>query len=235
MITILGLTGRENQKLMSQDDSKKLTSGSLECTNLGQKERTISFPISECMLPSTHFPWQRQRLGKEGHLGSATISFIYVCQHTDFSHCSSAQASIVVHTFILSHPKANIPNVWIRNFFSWFKKQKWGALCYCCCASPHQAAWWLKLKRNWAAPCNTCSESPKAINRSPGGHSHPKHAAELQAQTEIHSQNSMCGRTEKEGKWRSLLCHFMDLAKLYSVCTSCPNQHCSGHFLKDEG
>lgn len=144
-----------------------------------------------------------ERLGKEGHLGSATISFIYICQHTDFSHCSLAQASIVVHTFTLSHPKMNIPNVWIRNFFSWFKKQKGrGRPCCCSSASPHQATWRLQLTRNWAAPCDTCSEPPKAINRSPGGHSHPKHTAESWAQTETHSQNSMSGRIEKEGKWR---------------------------------
>lgn len=120
------------------DNSKKLklTSGSLECTNIGQRERNISIPISECMFPCTHFPWQRQTLGKEGHLGSATISLIYICQHTDFSHCSLAQASIVVHidTSILSHPKMNIPNVWIRNFFFLDSKSKnWGTLLLLLC------------------------------------------------------------------------------------------------------
>lgn len=44
MIIILG---RENQKLIAQEDSKELTLGSLECTNLGQRERGICVPISE--------------------------------------------------------------------------------------------------------------------------------------------------------------------------------------------
>lgn len=143
-----------------------------------------------------------ERLGKEEHLWSATISFIYICQHTDFSHCSLAQASIVVHTSTLSHPKMNIPNVWIRDFFSLIRKAKTGGLCCCCSASPHQATWWLRLTRNWAVPYDTCSEPPKAINRSPGGQSHPKHTTEPRAQIKTHSQNSMSGRTEKEGKWR---------------------------------
>lgn len=125
--------------------------------------------------------------------------FIYICQLADFSHYSSSQASPVVNKSILSHPKMNAPHISITDVFTCLiqtgkKKEDLAPV-----ALPHPTKW-----HGYFSPRGTWLHRPYCTepseDRVEGGHSHPKHTAEVKAQAKAHSQSSVSGSTEQEEK-----------------------------------
>lgn len=92
------LTGRDRQKLTSQEDNKKSSLGSLKCTNLGQREIYIYLCSQFRVNVATHvFPMiAAVSLWEERCSGSATVWFIYVLRPSDFSHHSLSQTAVVI-------------------------------------------------------------------------------------------------------------------------------------------
>ena len=92
------LTGRERQKLTSQEDSKKSSLGSLKCTNLRQREIYIYLCSQFRVNVAAHvFPMiAAVSLWEERCSGSATVWFIYVLRPSDFSHHSLSQTAVVI-------------------------------------------------------------------------------------------------------------------------------------------
>ena len=132
------------------------------------------------------------------------VLFIYIHQRVDFSHYSLSQASIVVNKSTLSHLKINVPNIWIIDIFSCLiqneEKEDFAPV-----ALPHPTKWHTYFS-SWGAglrpllPAQSLRGHGPSTDHVEGGHIHPKHTAEVKAQTETHSQSSVAGSTEQEEK-----------------------------------